>query len=143
MVVINRRPGLVRWRTSLVTGGAVAALVAAGVVAATSAQAAAGCTVKYTATGQWPGGFQANVDVTNLGDRINGWSLAWTFASGQKVTQVWNATVTSSGSQVTATNVGYNAAIATNATVSFGFLGSWSGSNPAPTSFTLNGVACT
>jgi endoglucanase len=51
--------------------------------------------------------------------------------------------VTMSGSQATAVNVSYNAAIATNATVSFGFNGSWTGSNTAPTSFTLNGVACT
>ena len=80
--------------------------------------------------------------VTNLGDAINGWSLSWTFPSGQRVTQAWNATVTSSGDQHTAKNVSYNATIGTNAAVSFGFNGSWSGSNTAPTSFALNGVTC-
>jgi hypothetical protein len=39
--------------------------------------------------------------------------------------------------------VGYNGAIATNGSVSFGFNGSWTGSNPVPTSFAVNGVACT
>ena len=34
-------------------------------------------------------------------------------------------------------------AIATNGTVSFGFNGSWTGSNPVPASFTLNGTVCT
>ena len=58
-------------------------------------------------------------------------------------TQAWNATVTSTGGQVTAVNVSYNATVATGATVSFGFGGSWSQSNPVPTAFTLNGVACT
>jgi endoglucanase len=142
MVVLARMSKSSRWRASLV-GGAVVALLAGGAAAATNAEAAAGCQVKYAVTGQWAGGFQASVDVTNLGDRITGWSLAWTFPSGQQVSQAWNATVTTSGAQATATNASYNATIATSATVSFGFLGSWSGSNTAPTSFVLNGVACT
>jgi endoglucanase len=131
-----------RWRLGALAGG-VAALLVAGMAMAVNAQAAAGCRVAYATTSQWPGGFTANVGVTNLGDPVNGWSLVWTFPSGQRVTQAWNATVTASGSQHTATNASYNAAIATNATVSFGFNGSWSGANTAPTSFTLNGVACT
>src|SRR5581483_980937 len=92
---------------------------------------------------QWSGGFQAGVTITNLGDAVSGWRLAWTFPSGQQVTQVWNATVTFSGAQVTAANVSYNSAIPTNGSVSFGFLGSWSASNTSPTSFALNGVTCT
>ena len=51
--------------------------------------------------------------------------------------------MTQSGAQVTARNASYNGTIATNGTVSFGFNGSWTGSNPAPASFALNGVACT
>nr|WP_239087695.1 cellulase family glycosylhydrolase [Actinoplanes digitatis] len=124
-------------------GGAVALLGGLFVGAATGAAAAAGCRVAYAVQSQWSGGFTANVTVTNLGDPINGWRLGWTFPSGQTVTQAWSATVTASGSQVTAVNVGYNAAIATNASVSFGFNGAWTGSNAAPTSFTLNGTACT
>ncbi|MBF9128807.1 cellulase family glycosylhydrolase [Plantactinospora sp. S1510] len=132
-----------RWRVGVVAGG-VAALLVAGTMVTASAQAATGCRVTYAVSSQWSGGFTANVNVTNLGDPINGWNLAWTFSSGQRVTQAWNATVTSSGSQVTAKNVSYNATIATNATVSFGFNGSWTGSsNPAPTSFALNGATCT
>jgi hypothetical protein len=126
----------------MVAGG-VAALLVAGMMVAANAQAATGCRVAYAVSAQWPGGFTANVNVTNLGDPLNGWTLAWTFPSGQRVTQAWNATVTSSGSRVTAANMGYNANIATNATVSFGFNGSWTGGNTAPTPFALNGVACT
>ncbi|GAB3851997.1 hypothetical protein GCM10029963_40770 [Micromonospora andamanensis] len=129
-------------RAGLIAGG-VAALLVAGTMVTANAQAAAGCRVAYAVSSQWPGGFTANVNVTNLGDPINGWNLAWTFPSGQRVTHAWNATVTSSGSQVTATNMSYNATIGTNATVSFGFNGSWTGTNTAPDSFTLNGVACT
>ncbi|MFD5829700.1 cellulase family glycosylhydrolase [Lentzea sp. NPDC060358] len=128
-----------------------AALLAAFVSVAASigfavtapAAAAAGCKVDYAVPSQWQGGFTASVAVTNLGDRVDGWRLTWTWPSGQQVTQAWNATVTSSGAQATAANVGYNAVIETNGTVSFGVNGSWSGANTAPTAFALNGVACT
>ncbi|NYI04503.1 cellulase family glycosylhydrolase [Allostreptomyces psammosilenae] len=133
----------IRWRLGLVPALVTALLVGLGVVAASTAQAATGCRVEYTTSAQWSGGFTANVAVTNLGDPVDGWRLAWRFPAGQRVTQAWNATVTSSGDQVTATNVGHNARVATNATVSFGFNGSWSGSNPNPESFALNGVTCT
>ncbi|GAA4455503.1 cellulase family glycosylhydrolase [Phytohabitans houttuyneae] len=132
-----------RRRLGIVAAATAGLVAAAGVILATSAQAAAGCRVTYAAGSQWPGGFTANVGITNLGDPVNGWSLVWTFPSGQRVTQAWSANVTSSGATVTATNVGYNGAIATNATVSFGFNGSWTGTNTAPTSFALNGVTCT
>jgi endoglucanase len=118
-------------------------VAAAGLVAAAGAYAAAGCRVDYAVTAQWPGGFTANVNLTNLGDPINGWRLQWTFPDGQRVTQAWNATIESSGSQVTATNMSYNASIPTNASVSFGFNGSWSDANGVPDPFTLNGVVCT
>ncbi|MDG4832010.1 cellulase family glycosylhydrolase [Solwaraspora sp. WMMD1047] len=130
------------WRVSIVAAAVAALLVAATMVSA-NAQAAAGCRVAYTVSAQWSGGFTANVNVTNLGDPINGWRLVWTFPAGQRVTQAWNATVTTSGGQTIATNMSYNANIATNGSVSFGYNGAWSGSNTAPTSFTLNGVACT
>lgn len=138
----TRRSFRVQWRLGLVTAG-VAMLASAGVVVATSASAAVGCRVAYAVASQWPGGFSGNVSVTNLGDPINGWRLVWTFPSGQQATQAWNASISQSGSQVTATNAGYNGAIATNATVSFGFNGTWAGTNTNPTSFALNGVTCT
>ncbi|MFD6755288.1 cellulase family glycosylhydrolase [Micromonospora gifhornensis] len=132
-----------RWRLGVVGAGVAALLAGVGLVSAGAAHAAAGCRVVYSAPSQWPGGFTANVDLTNLGDPLNGWRLTWTFPSGQRVTQAWNATVTAAGNDVTAANVSYNAALDTNQTVSFGFNGSWSGSNTAPTSFALNGVTCT
>jgi polyvinyl alcohol dehydrogenase (cytochrome) len=131
-----------RLRTGLaasVTGALVAA-----VGAALSAHAATvGCSVTYSVTSQWPGGFGANVSVTNLGDPVASWTLTWSYAAGQQVTQAWNATVTQSGSVVTAHNTAYNGAVATNGTVTFGFNGSWTGSNPVPATFTLNGSVCT
>jgi pectin methylesterase-like acyl-CoA thioesterase len=118
-------------------------VLVAGVLAATPASAAAGCRVDYAIASQWQGGFGANVTITNLGDALTSWTLQWSFPAGQTVTQAWNATVAQSGAQVTATNVGYNGALATNASTAFGFNGSWTSSNPVPTAFTLNGTTCT
>ncbi|GII80716.1 rhamnogalacturonan lyase [Sphaerisporangium rufum] len=124
--------------------GAAALIALAGGTAVTAEAAAIGCRVDYAVSSQWGGGFGANVSITNLGDPVNGWKLTWSFTAGQQVSQAWNATVTQSGSQVTASDAGYNASLGTGASTSFGFNASWNNSsNPVPASFSLNGVACT
>jgi hypothetical protein len=132
-----------RARAGLVSAGAALLASAAVVVALPADAAVAGCAVNYAVSSQWQGGFNADVSITNLGDPLSGWTLTWSFGAGQAVTQAWNTTLTQSGSAVTAKNVGYNGAVATNGTVAFGFNGSWTGSNPVPASFALNGVTCT
>src|SRR3954469_9187361 len=128
---------------ALVPAG-VALLASAAVgVALPAGAAAAGCSVNYAVSSQWQGGFGANVSITNLGDPLSSWALTWSYGAGQTVTQAWNTSLTQSGSAVTAKNVSYNGSVATNGTTSFGFNGSWTGSNPTPTSFALNGVTCT
>ena len=136
---------MTRTRKRATVLAATAALVAGvGVANVVSAQAAsAGCQVSYSVSSQWPGGFSGNVSVTNLGDPVTSWTLKWSFTAGQQVTQAWNATVAQSGNQVTAANVSYNGALATNASASFGFNGTWTSSNPIPTSFAFNGTTCT
>ncbi|WP_433537922.1 arabinofuranosidase catalytic domain-containing protein [Micromonospora sp. CA-249363] len=130
----HRRPALVAAAAALVLVGAATQTVASA--------AAAGCQVTYAVSSQWQGGFGANVTITNLGDAVNGWRLTWNFAAGQTVTQLWNGSFTQAGAQVTVTNAAYNASIGTNGSTSFGFNGSWTGSNPTPTSFALNGTTC-
>jgi|GEM_PF-1075271 len=125
----------------LVTG--LLATTGAGIVAGTSAQAATGCKVDYAISSQWGGGFGANVTITNVGDAVSGWTVGWTFANGQKVTQLWNGVVTQSGANVSVKDAGYNGNLAKGATTSFGFNGSWSGTNAVPTQFTVNGAVCT
>jgi xyloglucan-specific exo-beta-1,4-glucanase len=101
-----------------------------------------GCRVSY-AENQWPGGFTGNITLTNTGSSaINGWSLVFTFPGSQQVTQGWNGVFVQSGSKVTVTNASWNSTLAANSSVNPGFNGSWSGSNPAPTSFQLNGTTC-
>ncbi|MCM0675588.1 cellulose binding domain-containing protein [Micromonospora phytophila] len=101
-----------------------------------------GCAVKYTPNA-WNNGFTADVQITNTASSaINGWTLAYSLPAGQQVTSSWNATVSQSGSAVTARNVSWNGSIAPGGTASFGYQGTLSGAYSSPTSFTLNGVAC-
>ncbi|MBX5451875.1 MAG: cellulose binding domain-containing protein, partial [Thermogemmatispora sp.] len=109
-----------------------------------TATTGAACRVTYSVTSQWPGGFTASITLTNSGTTtINGWTLTFAFSAGQTITQGWNATFSQQGSQVSASSLSYNAVLSPGASSTLGFNGTWTTSNPAPTSFTLNGQSCT
>ncbi len=91
------------------------------------------CTAAYSIVGQWPGGFQAAVKVTAGSAAITGWTVTWHYTGGQTITQIWSATLTGSGSQVTAGNVGYNGALGAGASTEFGFLASGAPETPTTT----------
>lgn len=122
------------------TAVVVAVLAGVGTFVGLTAQAAPGCQVTWTAS-SWPGGFTADVRVSP-GEAAHGWTLTWAFPSGQRVTQGWNATVVQTGSSVTASNAPWNGEIPAGGSTAFGFQGTFSGTNTAPTDFALNGVAC-
>jgi len=101
------------------------------------------CHVTYTKASEWAGGLVANVTVGNTGTTtINGWTLSFTFPGDQKITNAWNATVTQSGTSVTAKNLNYNSTIGPGASTSFGFQGTWTSNDTSPSSFSLNGSLC-
>jgi cellulase/cellobiase CelA1 len=103
----------------------------------------AACSAAYSVTSSWPGGFQGQVKLTNTGSTtLNGWQLAWTFPGDQKITSLWNGTVSQSGEQVTVTNAAYDGSVPPGSSVTVGFTGTYSSSDAAPTSFTANGAAC-
>jgi mannan endo-1,4-beta-mannosidase len=95
------------------------------------------CSAAYTVINQWPGGFQTDVKVTAGSSAITGWTVTWTFANGQTVTQFWSTVLTSSGASITARNMTYNGSLGAGASTTFGFLGSWNGTNAVPA------VSCT
>jgi endo-1,4-beta-xylanase len=97
-----------------------------------------GCTATYKVSSQWSGGFVAEVSVhNNASSAINGWTVKWTFASGQTVSNLWNGAYTASGSAITVKNASYNGAVGGGGTTSFGFQGTSSGTNnPVPTNVT-------
>ncbi|GAA2364297.1 lytic polysaccharide monooxygenase auxiliary activity family 9 protein [Dactylosporangium salmoneum] len=85
------------------------------------------CTATYTVTSSWQGGFQADVKVSNPGSApITGWTAGWNYTGGQTVTQGWNATITQSGTAVTAKNVDWNGTVPAGGSTNFGLLGSGS-----------------
>ena len=131
-----------RYRILVACTAGVTVAGATAVLTAMPAQAATGCRVDYAIASSWQGGFTANVTITNLGDAMSSWKLTWSFTAGQAITQLWNGSYTQSGANVTVTNLSYNGSIPTNGNTSFGFNGSWNGSNPVPTNFALNGTAC-
>jgi cellulase/cellobiase CelA1 len=101
-----------------------------------------GCRVGYVPN-TWPGGFTANITVTNTAAAaVNGWTLTFAFPGDQRITSWWNATVTQNGTGVTARDLGHNAAIPPGGNQSFGFQGTYSGANASPGAFTLNGTTC-
>ncbi|MET8900179.1 MULTISPECIES: glycoside hydrolase family 6 protein [unclassified Streptomyces] len=124
---------------TLVAGASGTALAAHS---ASAGAAAAACTVDYKVQNDWGSGFTAAVTVTNNGAATSNWSLGWTYAGSQKVTNGWNAKVSQSGAAVTAANESYNGTLATGGSASFGFQATYSGTNAVPATFTLNGVTC-
>ncbi|MFG2002858.1 cellulose binding domain-containing protein [Spirillospora sp. NPDC048911] len=103
------------------------------------------CAVAYSVTGQWPGGFQAEVRITNTGtSAIDGWQLTWTFPGDQKITQLWNGARIQNGADVTVTAADWNRRLEPNRTAQFGFLGQADGEDRGgrPDRFALNGAGC-
>src|SRR5579884_2297137 len=91
------------------------------------------CSATYQAEGSWPGGFQGQVTVTAGSRAISGWSVRWSLSGGQQITQVWNGTLSASGSNVTVSNASYNGALGAGASTTFGFLANGAPSTPTLT----------
>jgi cellulose 1,4-beta-cellobiosidase len=129
--------------------GGGSAPIAAGPAAArpapSSAPAAASvsCIVTYSVVHTWPGGLQAQAVLTNTSTSpVSGWTLTWSFADDQRVTDLWNGGFTQSGKRVSVANASYNRTIAPSASVTIGFTGTSIGSHASPAAFQLNGTHC-
>jgi hypothetical protein len=102
------------------------------------------CHVTYARNSEWAGGFTAQAVIANTAaTAVNGWTLAFTFPGDQHITSNFNGGFTQSGQNATLTNASYNGAIPAGGSVSVGFQGTWTSNDNPPTTFTLNGTACT
>ncbi|PFG33829.1 cellulase family glycosylhydrolase [Sanguibacter antarcticus] len=114
-------------------------------VTATTAAAttpAGTCTVAYSAN-SWVDGFTGTLKVTNTGTAaLSAWTLGFTFADGQKVTNGWSGIYSQTGADVTVANQSWNGTLQAGATIEIGFNGSHTGTNTVPSQFTLNGAVC-
>jgi cellulose binding protein with CBM2 domain len=82
------------------------------------------CKLTSSVATSWQGGFQLNLTVANTGSTAStGWSAGFSFGdSAESVANFWNSTVTQSGTQVSATNVGFNGAIPAGGSTTFGMI---------------------
>jgi len=144
---------------ALLAGGLLASVGSAAAATATPASPAAtvqhaqatsaarpaattpSCTVTYSANG-WSTGFTASVTITNNGPAITSWTLGYSYSGNQTLQNGWSGTWTQAGAAVTVTNASWNGSLGTGASTQIGANFSFSGTNNAPTAFTINGVAC-
>ncbi|NEC86421.1 cellulase family glycosylhydrolase [Streptomyces sp. SID12501] len=102
------------------------------------------CSVAYRVVGEWQGGFQGDITLRNTGTTaLTNWTLGFAFAGGQTINNMWGGTPTQSGANVSVVPASYTATIPAAGSVSVGFIGAKGATNPAPTTFTLNGTTCT
>jgi len=134
--------------TATVTiNGSSGSLTASTTIALTITPASSGssCSIVYTILPQSITAFGGAITINNTGTTAwNSWTLSWTFANGQTISSVWNASEVQSGAKVTLTSLSYNGSVpAGGSLVGVGFDGLWNGvTNAVPTSFSINGAPC-
>lgn len=124
--------------TALAAGGLSAVVQTTATAAAVSLP-----TAVYAKTSDWGSGFGGQYTITNtMSVDLPTWTLVFTLPSTEKVTSLWDATDTASGTTYTVTPASYDADIAPGATVVVGFDASYSGTYADPKTCALNGDAC-
>ncbi|HJP80082.1 MAG TPA: cellulose binding domain-containing protein [Pseudonocardiaceae bacterium] len=100
-------------------------------------------TATFAVSSDWGAGYGATYTINNpMNIPLSTWKVSFTLPAGDKVTSVWDGSLTSSGNTYTVTNASYNAPVAAGSSASFGLNVSYSGSAPAPSGCTLNGDPC-
>ncbi|MFV2144417.1 cellulose binding domain-containing protein [Isoptericola sp. G70] len=102
----------------------------------------ASCAADYAVVGQWQGGFQGAVTLTNTGDEtLAPWELSWDFTGGETVAQSWGGDLTQTGAHVTVTGPAWQTDLAPGRSVSVGFIGA--GDPAEVTGLSAHGAPCT
>lgn len=105
--------------------------------------ATAACSIGYVVASDWGNGFVTNVTISNKGTAPwTSWTLLWAFTGNQRVTNLWNGTVSQAGTAVTVRSAPYNGQVPGGTSVQIGFQGTYSGANPVPVEASINGVVC-
>src|SRR6202034_306045 len=139
---LRARPAMRRLRRTIMVAGAalLAAFglaVAGGASGVTALAATSSCAAAYSVPTDWGSGFTANLTITDNGTAaITGWTVTYTYAGNQTLSNGWNGNWTQSGETVTVTNESYNGSLAAGASTSAGANFNYSGTNAAPTSVT-------
>jgi beta-glucosidase len=91
-----------------------------------------GCAVQWKVTNSWPGGFQAEVTISNTGtSAFGGWKVSWSSPTAT-ITSLWNGALTQSGANVSVASAAYNGTVAAGGSASFGFTANGTPGTPSP-----------
>ncbi|HEU5130351.1 MAG TPA: non-reducing end alpha-L-arabinofuranosidase family hydrolase [Glycomyces sp.] len=89
------------------------------------------CAAAVEVVNDWGSGWQGNVTVTAGAAALDGWTLTWDWPGGQSIGSAWNADWSQTGSTVTASDVGWNGAVAAGQSREvFGFVAGGSAAAP-------------
>lgn len=99
----------------------------------------AGTSASFAITNSWATGYNGEITITNHRPAaVNGWTLEFDFPG--TMTNSWNGSVTSNvGARYVVREGGYNAGIAANASVTFGFTANPATAAEPPVNFLANG----
>ncbi|WP_435853112.1 endo-1,4-beta-xylanase [Streptomyces lavendulocolor] len=93
----------------------------------------AGCSVAYTTTARWNGGFNGQVTVTAGSTPITGWTTTVTVTPPQRVSATWNGSPAWDGSgNVMTMRPSHNGSLAAGASTTFGFTVMTNGNTAPP-----------
>lgn len=93
------------------------------------------CSAAYSITGSWPGGFQAQVTVSNpTTATMSGWTAGWILPDGETINSSWNGTLSQAGSLASVKSASWNGQLAAGASTTFGFTANYTGTATVPTS---------
>ncbi|MFJ3942999.1 glycoside hydrolase family 48 protein [Streptomyces griseoaurantiacus] len=136
----RRRAARRLWTAAVAALALPLALLSTG--STTAHAASVRCSVDYT-TNDWGSGFTAELTLTNRGsEALDGWTLTYSYAGNQKLSNGWNGSWSQSGRSVTVRNASYNGTVAAGAAVTTGGQFTYSGTNTAPTDFAVDGTRC-
>ena len=98
------------------------------------------CSVNYATANSWGNGAQIKTTITNNSAAKTSWELCWTYSGSEAIQNLWDGTFTQTGKNVCVKSAAYNANLPANGSAAFGFIVNNPGA--APSTFTLNGIAC-
>ncbi|HST64222.1 MAG TPA: cellulose binding domain-containing protein [Mycobacteriales bacterium] len=124
------------------TGPAATTPATTGAPATTTAAAGLRCTAGVVIENSWPQGYQAAITVSNTGtSTFSPWTATWTLPAGVTLNNGWFATVTQSGSVVTAEAPSWSTTLAPGTSWTIGFIANGPFS-PPPSDVRVNGTGC-
>lgn len=128
-------------RNKAIGGLVAAAVVGGGAVLLTGTAQAAGVGAAYTRTSDWSTGYTAQYVVTNdSGSVKTDWTLRFDLPSGARLSSLWNAESSVSGSRVTVKPAAWDKdGLKAGESVTVGFVVNGSGD---PTGCVVDGVKC-